>query len=80
MSNKYPWLLECLQKDRIWLEYIPTASMNADGMTKQLERMKHVQPCRDLGLQGIIRPETAQLEDTTQTDKDTNHPRVQGVC
>lgn len=41
VDTTYTWLLECLQKDRIGVEYVPKASMKIDGMTTPLGRIKN---------------------------------------
>lgn len=41
VETKYGWHLECLQKVRIRVEYVPTTFIKTDEMTKPLGRMKH---------------------------------------
>jgi hypothetical protein len=47
------WLRQEVQNNAIAVEWIPTASMPADGFTKMLPAQKHTQFIKQLGIQDI---------------------------
>lgn len=47
------WLRQEVQNKRIPVEWVPTASMVADGLTKLLPRQKFVEFVRQLGMEDI---------------------------
>jgi hypothetical protein len=50
LNTKYHWLREQVEEKVFSLDYIPTAGMPADILTKPLERVLHEKMCHLLGL------------------------------
>jgi hypothetical protein len=44
------FIRDAIEDKIIWLEYIPTAEMTADSLTKALGRQKHVNCSRHMGM------------------------------
>ncbi len=47
---RYKWINQEVEKGQILLEFVGTAAMKADGLTKALDRVKHAVFVRQLGL------------------------------
>jgi len=47
------WLRELVQRNRINIDWVPTANMPADGLTKALPPQKHKKFVEMLGLRDI---------------------------
>jgi len=47
---RYKWISQAVAKGDIMLEFVGTAAMKADGLTKALDRVKHGIFVRQLGL------------------------------
>jgi hypothetical protein len=47
------WLRESVQRGILKVDYLPTAKMTADGMTKMLSSQKHKKFIKQLGLVNI---------------------------
>ena len=47
---RYKWINQEVKKGQILLEFVGTAAMKADGLTKALDRVKHAVFVRQLGL------------------------------
>ena len=47
---KYHWLREQVEDKVFTLDYVPTLSMRADGLTKPLDTVAHNRVCSLLGL------------------------------
>jgi hypothetical protein len=58
------WLREIAGKKEVKVEWIPTAEMPADGLTKPLERQRHAKFIELLGLHDV-----RYLVDTKNPDK-----------
>ena len=47
---RHHFIRDAIEDGIIWLEYVPTAEMTADSLTKALARQKHVNCLRRMGM------------------------------